>query len=134
MEDLYIKEEKTDENCRKGIGIIEDDPELVKLYIKLFKCKGISICFIAYNGVEAIRKFSELKTRPPVIIMDNRMPAMTGIDTAKEILKIEPESKIIFLSADISKKEDAMRSGAIAFLQKPVSVNTITQTVCKALN
>jgi CheY-like chemotaxis protein len=123
-----------DEDCLKGIAIIEDEIDLVKVYIRLFNRRGIPVCFVAYNGVEAVHKFTELPTKPRVIIMDNRMPVMCGIEATKEILKIEPESKIIFLSADMSEHEAAMSSGAIAFLKKPVSINTITQTVCKALN
>ncbi len=123
-----------DEDCRKGIAIIEDEAELVKIYIRLFKKRGIPVSFVAYDGFEGVRKFSEMKTRPAVILMDNRMPAMSGIEATREILKIEPGSKIIILSADANAKEEAMRAGAIAFLKKPVSIYTITETVCEAMD
>jgi len=40
----------------------------------------------------------------------------------------------IFLSADARVKEEAMASGAIAFLQKPASIETITKMVRMAMN
>ena len=52
----------------------------------------------------------------------------------REILKIDPSAKIIFLSADIQVKEEAMRSGAFMFLKKPVSIKTITDAVEGAIN
>jgi two-component system, chemotaxis family, chemotaxis protein CheY len=123
-----------DEDCRNGVAIIEDEVDLVKIYIRLFQKRGIPVAFVAYDGMEAIQIFSRMKTRPTVILMDNRMPAMGGIDTAKEIMKIEPKSKIIFMSADVGVKEEAMAAGAIAFLQKPASIDTITKTVRMAMD
>lgn len=117
------------ERCNVGIAIVEDEKELVKLYQRIFAQKGFVICFVAYDGLEAIKKYIECIPKPHVIIMDNRLPLMNGIDTTKEILKIDPDAKIIFLSADINVKNEAMKAGAFVFLKKPASIADITNAV-----
>lgn len=119
----------TDKVCRVGIAIVEDEKDLVKTYERLFARKNIQVCFVAYDGIEAIKKFVACMPRPNVVIMDYRMPIMNGIEATKEILKIDPGAKIIFLSADIGVKEEAMQAGAFIFLNKPASLNDILNSV-----
>jgi len=119
--------------CRVGIAIVEDEKDLVKVYEKAFTKKGIQICFIAYDGIEAVKKYIECTPRPHAILMDYRMPIMNGIDAAKEILKIDAEAKIVFLSADISVKDEAMKAGAFIFLKKPAGLKDIIYAVQKAV-
>ncbi len=114
--------------------MIADDHAILSEGLKtlLEVSENIEVVGSASTGKEAIDLITELS--PDVVLMDISMPVMDGIDATKEILKIAPESKIIFLSADVRVKEEAMRSGALAFLQKPASIDAITRMVCKALN
>jgi two-component system, chemotaxis family, chemotaxis protein CheY len=112
-----------------GIAIVEDEKDLVRVYVRLFERRGIPVCFIAYDGDEAILKFIECSPKPHVVIMDYRLPTMNGIEVTRRILEIDPDTKIIFLSADISVKEEALKAGAFTFLAKPVSLNVITNAV-----
>lgn len=118
--------------CRVGIAIVEDEKELVKVYQKAFSRKGIEICFIAYDGIEAIKKYIECTPRPHAILMDYRLPIMNGLEASREILKLDPEARIIFLSADVAVREEAMSAGAFAFLKKPASLKDIVDTVKRA--
>ena len=115
--------------CRVGIAVVEDEKDLVKIYTKAFEKKGIKICYVAFDGLDAVKKYIECMPKPHTIIMDYRIPLMNGIDATKEILRIDSNAKIIFLSADNSVREEAMRAGAFLFLQKPVSIKTITDAV-----
>lgn len=119
--------------CRVGIAIVEDEKELVKVYEKAFSRKGIEVCFVAYDGIEAIKKYLECAPRPHAILMDYRLPIMNGIEATTEILKIDPEAKIVFLSADINVRDEALNSGAFAFLKKPASLKDILDVVQKAM-
>lgn len=121
------------EACRVGIAVVEDEMDLVKIYTKVFAKKGIQICFVAFDGLDAVKKYLECKPKPHTIIMDYRLPIMDGVDATREILKIDSKAKIVFLSADIHVKEEAMRAGAFIFLKKPVSINTITDAVESAI-
>ncbi|WP_424356718.1 response regulator [Methanocella sp. MCL-LM] len=118
--------------CRMGIAIVEDEKELVKAYQMIFGRKGIHICFIAYDGHEAVKKFVECSPRPHVILIDYRLPIMNGIDAMREIRKINVEVKFIFLSADVDQQEEAMRAGAYIFIKKPSSILTIVNAVRQA--
>ncbi len=118
--------------CRVGIAIVEDEKALVRIYEKVFARNGIVVCFVAYDGLEAVKKYIRCMPRPHVIIMDYRLPVMNGIEATKEILKIDPESRVIFLSADANVEKEAMQSGAFVFLKKPASISLIVGAVERA--
>ena len=119
--------------CRVGIAIVEDEKELVKVYEKAFAKKGIEVCFVAYDGIEAVKKYLECTPKPHAVLMDYRMPIMNGIDATREILKIDSEAKIVFLSADIGVRDEAMLAGAFIFLKKPAGLKDIIDAVQKAI-
>ncbi len=112
-----------------GIAIVEDEKDLVRVYVRLLEKRGIPVCFIAYDGNEAILKFIASTPKPHIVIMDYRLPTMNGIEVTKRILEIDPDTKVIFLSADAGVKEEALRTGAFIFLVKPVSLNVITDAI-----
>jgi DNA-binding NtrC family response regulator len=114
-----------DQTRRVGIAIVEDEKDLVKVYEKIFSKRNIFICFVAYDGLEAVKKFIECTPKPHVVLMDYRLPIMNGVEATKEILKIDPYTKIVFLSADVSVRDEAMRVGACIFLKKPASIKDI---------
>lgn len=117
------------DKCNVGLAIVEDEKDLVKVYQRIFTKRGIRICYVAYDGMDAVKKYIECTPKPHVIIMDYRLPLMNGIEVSKEILKIDPGAKIVFLSADIDVKEEAMAAGAFVFLKKPVSIKLIVDAV-----
>ena len=63
--------------------------------------------------------------------MDHRMPLKNGIETTKEILKMNPETKIIFISADYNIKNKAFKIGAIDFIEKPIDLSTLSTIINK---
>lgn len=119
--------------CTVGIAIVEDEKDLVKVYQRAFSRKGIKICFVAYDGLEAIKKYLECTPRPHAILMDYRLPIMNGIEATQEILKIDPDARIVFLSADIGVKDEAMKAGAFIFLKKPASLSVIIDAVGESM-
>ena len=119
--------------CRVGIAVVEDEKDLVKIYTKAFAKRGIEICFVAFDGLEAVKKYVDCEPKPHTIIMDYRLPIMDGIDATREILRVDSDAKVIFLSADIQAKEEAMQAGAFMFIKKPVSIKTITDAVESAI-
>ena len=103
----------------KEIFIVDDEPIIHVLYNRIFTRSGQLICGEAFNGREAVDKIREMEKHPDIIIMDHRMPIMSGLDATREILGFDPEINIIFISADISVKDDAMKEGAYRFVTKP---------------
>ena len=74
--------------------------------------------------------FSE---KPKVILMDHRMPLKDGIEASKEILQINNSTKIIFVSADASVKEEALSIGVFCFKDKPFTIENLIDSIQIAL-
>jgi CheY-like chemotaxis protein len=66
------------------IGIVEDKSEVANLYKTIFTARGMSISFVAEDGIEAIKSFSGRDPKPFIIIIDHRIPELTGIDAMKK--------------------------------------------------
>jgi two-component system chemotaxis response regulator CheY len=112
-----------------GIAIVEDEKDLVRVYVRLFEKRGIPVCFVAYDGNEAILKFVASTPKPHIVLMDYRLPTMNGLEVTKKLLEIDPDTKIIFLSADASVRGEALRGGAFVFLVKPAGLKVITDAI-----
>lgn len=111
------------------IGIVEDEPEVANLYKTVFIARGMSISFVAEDGLEAIEAFRDSDPKPFIVIMDHRMPQMTGIDAMKKMLKLNSGSKYVIVSADSSIRDEAIEAGATLFLEKPIQLKQLISCV-----
>jgi DNA-binding NarL/FixJ family response regulator len=70
------------------------------------------------DGLEAVQKAAELK--PDLILLDIGLPTINGIEAARQIRKLSPESKIVFLSQETSAAvvEEALSTGAWGYVVK----------------
>jgi two-component system chemotaxis response regulator CheY len=114
---------------KAGIAIVEDEVDLANIYTIIFEKRNIPIVFIAHDGMSAVSLFNKCVQKPDIIIMDHRLPIMTGIDATKEIIKSCPSTKIIFVSADEEIRDEALRSGAVKFIKKPASIKILNEAV-----
>ena len=115
------------------IFIVDDEPTIQYFYKKILNLYGFEVAGIAENGVEAIDMFKSFSNKPKIILMDHRMPEMTGIEATKKILQIDKRVKIIFFSADVSIKEEAYSIGAFGFKDKPFTIESLIDEIKKAL-
>lgn len=107
------------------VGIVDDEELLVRTYELLFARRQIPLSFIALDGKEAIEKFRDARPRPKVMIIDYRLPYTSGIEAMKEILVLEPDTKVLFISADGDIRQEALDAGADVFLKKPISLRIL---------
>ncbi|MCD1294838.1 response regulator [Methanocella sp. CWC-04] len=112
-----------------NIAIVDDEPDLQRLYKLALTSKGYNIVYIANDGVDAIEKNNNSNVKPDVIIMDHRMPTKNGVETTKDILTNNPGIKIIFVSADEAVEKEAKDAGAIRFLKKPISLRDLLKNI-----
>lgn len=72
----------------------------------------------ASDGLEAVQKALELT--PDLILMDTGLPSLSGIEAARQIRKLVPLSKIIFVSQESSAEvvQEAMKQGALGYVLK----------------
>ncbi|MFX1260119.1 MAG: response regulator [Promethearchaeota archaeon] len=97
------------------------------------KISGFQVLGVANNGEEAVLMFKSFSIKPDIILMDHRMPVKNGIETTKEILKIDNSAYIIFVSADLSVKEDSLSIGAKLFIEKPFSLDKLINILKNAV-
>lgn len=106
------------------IYIIDDEETIQFLYKEGLTLEGHKIVGTAHNGSKAIEEINNLKAYPDIIILDHRMPIKNGLDTLKELkeYKIITKTKVLFITADPTVKEEAGKLGVTTFIQKPFSI------------
>jgi two-component system chemotaxis response regulator CheY len=115
------------------VAVVDDEPQLVRTYEILFRRRQIPLSFTAYDGPEAVEKFRKASPRPGVVIVDNRLPSMSGIEVMKSILAIDPGTKIVFVSGDESVRQESLDAGAAVFMKKPTPIAEISRTINELL-
>ncbi len=115
------------------VFIVDDEPSLQFFYKKILTIGGFEVAGIASNGKEAVSMFKSFSKKPKVILMDQRMPEMSGIEASKQILQIDNKVKIIVISADASVKEEAISIGAFLFIDKIITVSKMIGAINRAI-
>jgi DNA-binding response OmpR family regulator len=102
------------------ILVIEDDPKVQRAMSRLFEPEGFAV-EIATDGVAGVEAFSA--RQPNIVILDLRMPRMSGRDVCKEIKRLSPSVPIIVVSAtsDVMDKVLLLELGADDYVTKPFS-------------
>ena len=106
--------------------------QLIKMTLSTLDCE----LYFAEDGIEGIKMAN--KKKPDLILLDEMMPKMSGLEVCKTLKKDIKfsDTKIIFLSAkdDENDKEIAIRAGATDFLRKPFSPAHLKKTIFEYLN
>jgi DNA-binding NarL/FixJ family response regulator len=111
--------------------LIADDQALFRrgLFVVLGTEDDIEVVAEAENGEEAVARAAE--QAPDVVLMDVRMPRVTGIEAARQIRDLLPTTKILMLT--VSDEEDdlyeAIKSGANGYLLKEISVEEVAEAI-----
>ena len=108
---------------------MDDETFLHEIYSDFLNIHGHKVVGIAYNGEEAVALFRSLPSKPEIVIMDQRMPVKSGVDATREILAITPGTRVVFSSADIHSRRAATDAGAVAFVQKPFTLEELLRVL-----
>ena len=112
--------------------LIVDDAAFMRISIKNMLTKnGYEVVGEAENGQIAVEMYKELQ--PDIVTMDITMPEMTGLEALKEIAKLDPQSKVVMVSAmgQEAMVRDAIVSGAKGFIVKPFKEDGIIAAIRK---
>ncbi|MGI6178138.1 MAG: response regulator transcription factor [Eubacterium sp.] len=100
--------------------LIVDDDNLITMALRtiLSADPELEICGMGSSGAEAIKLYEEKK--PDVLVMDIRMKEMDGLTALEEILKTDPEAKVLLLTTFLDDEYiiRAIRHGARGYLLK----------------
>jgi FixJ family two-component response regulator len=114
------------------IHVVDDDASFRTAISRLLRVSGYEVaeyasatCFL--HAIES--------ARPGCIVLDVRMPALGGLQLQQEIAKLPLNWPIIFMTGhgDIPTSVRAIKAGAEDFLSKPVSKQTLLETIERAL-
>ncbi|MBV9661161.1 MAG: response regulator transcription factor [Acidimicrobiales bacterium] len=111
--------------------LVADDQAVFRrgLYVVLDTGEDIEVVAEAEDGAEAIAKAEEMA--PDVVLMDVRMPRVSGIEAARRIREVLPSTKILMLT--VSDEEDdlyeAIKAGANGYLLKEISVEEVASAI-----
>ena len=108
-----------------SVIIIDDYVDVGRVLTEYLSEFSIDVLATGHDGREAIELYKEHK--PDVVLLDYMMPGFNGLYALKNILKINPTARIIFLTA--SQRSDVHQKlkheGADAVLTKPIDMNEL---------
>ena len=135
--DKNIQQKQISEKKSMKVLIADDDLDILSLYKTFLEAKGKEIttatdgrkCVEIYKRETNIHKSNDYFD---VIVLDQKMPFMTGLQAAVEILDINPHQKIIFASGYLEKtllEVLTKLNRAIAVIEKPFSLDMLEHMI-----
>jgi len=115
----------------KLILIVEDVEHNYMFFSALLKLTHAEVK-ITTDGIQAV-EFCKNNPNIDVVLMDLKLPKMTGLDAIKEIRKLRPDLPIIAQTAYawVGQKEKVLNLGANEFLSKPVKRDDLLEVISK---
>ncbi|MCP4115420.1 MAG: response regulator [Desulfobacteraceae bacterium] len=108
--------------------LVDDEREFVQTLSERLLMREMSSA-VAYDGESALSIVDE--DEPEVMILDLKMPGIDGIEVLKKVKATKPEIEVIILTGHGSEadKKVCMDLGAFAYLQKPVDIDLLSETL-----
>ena len=108
------------------ILVVDDEQPICELLEEFLSIKGYQVTMAA-SGEAAISKFEEY--RPQMVLLDIRMPGMSGIDVLRKIREIDRNTGVVMLSAfgDANTIREALQIGADYYMEKPIELQRLAE-------
>ncbi len=123
-----------EESAEKTILLVDDEANIIRALVRLLRRDGYTI-LTANSGQEGLDILK--KQSVGVIISDQRMPEMSGVEFLSKVKELYPDTMRIVLSGytDLNSVTDAINHGAIyKFLTKPWEDELIRENIAKAFD
>ncbi|QQG65000.1 response regulator [Desulfobulbus oligotrophicus] len=126
--DIY---RKLDFQAPSRVLLVDDEREFVQTLSERLLLRDLGSA-IAYDGESALEMVRE--DEPEVMILDLKMPGIDGIEVLKQVKATQPEIEVIILTGhgNETDRETCMQLGAFAYLQKPVDIDILSETMKQA--
>ncbi len=107
--------------------LIADDSKAFRKHLRAFleSVDWIDVVAEAKDGIEAV-KLAEKHT-PDVVLMDQNMPGVSGIEATEMIINALPDSRVLFLVGEEGWRQQALEVGAEAFFVKDSGMHEMLQ-------
>ncbi|GAB6182464.1 response regulator [Thermodesulfovibrio hydrogeniphilus] len=123
----------TNEELKANVLLVDDEEQFLKVVSQRLGMRGLKL-ETATSGDEAIKKTDQRDF--DAIILDLVMPGKSGIEVLKEIRSKHPDLQIIILTGhgSVEAGVEAIKEGAMDFLQKPVDIEKLLEKISEAKN
>ena len=117
-----------------SVIVVDDDQDTAEVFCEYLKIKGLDVIGKGYNGNEAVELYEKLK--PDILLCDVMMPQYDGFYALKKIRSIDPNAKVIMVTADMTSdtEEKLKELNATALVYKPYEIDSIIETIDKVKN
>lgn len=114
------------------VRLVDDDAEQLRSLAFLLRMAGFEV--MAYQSAQALLEMDDPR-RPGCLVLDHRMPGMTGMELHQTLVERGSLLPVIFLSAhgDIPMAMQAVHRGALDFLVKPAAPEVLVEAVGRAV-
>jgi CheY-like chemotaxis protein len=114
--------------------VVDDDADMRLLVRSVLRRGGVTVISEAENGTDALARFAECsRPDPTVVLLDNQMPDLTGLEVARRIRRDAPDQLIVLFSAYLSDTivAEAEQAGVTACVSKTdaLQLSDIIRTV-----
>ncbi|MCH7966531.1 MAG: response regulator [Thaumarchaeota archaeon] len=112
------------------ILLIDDDVDLLESFEESLQLVGYAV-ITATSGENGLKLFIE--NDPCIVFSDVKMPEMDGYELFLKIRKFNPSAKVVLITGyeDEEKTNIAKNNGLLDVLSKPISINTLSDTIKK---
>jgi DNA-binding NtrC family response regulator len=116
---------------RRRLLVVDDEPDIVDTLTEHFGT--LYDVDTALDGTRAIKRVR--KKRPDLILLDIRMPGLSGVDVLKAVKQIDPTLPVIVITAnaDVDVAAEAITQGAFSYVPKPFDFEYLDHLVALAL-
>jgi DNA-binding NarL/FixJ family response regulator len=107
------------------VVVADDHPYYRRGLVRSLQARGIEVVAEAPNGAAAIRAAEE--TAPDVVVMDLKMPGMSGFEATRRLTTRVPASRVLVLSVSNDEEDvsEAVLSGACGYVLKESSADEV---------
>ncbi len=117
------------------VMLVDDEPLIRNSSRRMLKLMGYEV-ILAENGRHALSIYKNRSERIGLVLLDLLMPEMSGEETFLELVKLNPEIKVLLVSG-YSRDEMAdelIAKGARGFIRKPFDIDEISDAIADALD
>ncbi|WP_054032941.1 response regulator [Desulfatitalea tepidiphila] len=113
------------------ILLVDDETDFLEVMSERMSARGMEVT-TAESALDALEQVE--KGGFDAIVLDLMMPGMDGLETLKAIKRKRPELQVILLSghATLEKGIEAMKLGAMDFVEKPADIDALTEKIHQA--
>jgi DNA-binding response OmpR family regulator len=109
--------------------VVDDDVDTVEVFCEYLEIKDITVVGRGYNGKTAVELYEKFK--PDIALLDVMMPEYDGFFGLANIRKINPDAKVIMVTADLTadteKKLKSLNASAVIY--KPYEIDSVIDTI-----